>query len=63
MKTFRFHFGRAGGSFTLQYESYQDAVSDCAGVERMCGWYTLSNLAVPAREIILIQEVEDQESA
>lgn len=59
MKTFRFTYGRAGGFFELQFESYEEAVNECGKVEQTCGWFILSNLAIPGREINLIQEVAE----
>lgn len=59
MKKFRFQYGRAGGFFELSYPSYTEAVNECGKVERTCGWFILSNLAVPAREINLIVEVSE----
>lgn len=59
MKKFRFLYGRNGGWFDLDFDSYEEAIEACAKSERTCGWFILNNLAVPAREIIMIQEVVD----
>lgn len=59
MKKFRFLYGRNGGWFDLYFNSYAETANECGKSERTCGWFILNNLAVPAREIIMIQEVVD----